>query len=164
MTRVSILLKHLIRWHDLSDLNNPNRPIYNVSMIWIFEKEDNNLSFYLSTVIVHRNYLSTIHSDMLQIAGKTIWIRITKLEQYSNLSLPISGRLFYQLNYPIFSLVFQKTTYGFNQNSLLSFQLSITQYPHESFVYILSWYDRVSTRCWRKVLLIAKWIGTCVFW
>ena len=40
-----------------------------------------------------------IHSDMFWIARKTIQTRIIKPEQDSNPHLPISGRLFYVLNY-----------------------------------------------------------------
>ena len=34
-----------------------------------------------------------------------------KSEQDSNLDLPITGRLFYQLNYPIFSLILRRIAY-----------------------------------------------------
>ena len=47
-----------------------------------------------------------IHAmNTLQQARKTRWRKITRIEQESNLYLPITGRLFYQLNYRIFSLV-----------------------------------------------------------
>ena len=68
----------------------------------------NNLSFYLFMLvyIVVENILSNIHSDMLRIARKTIQMSIIRSEQDSNLHLPIIGRLFYQINYPIFPEVF----------------------------------------------------------
>ena len=77
----------------------------------------NNLSFHLSTLMYMQNILSNIHSDMLRIARKTIRMRITKPEQDSNLHLPITGRLFYQLNYPIFSQALNKTTCRFNKKN-----------------------------------------------
>ncbi len=72
-------------------------------------KMDRIISFFICPrLFPHRKSSSNIHSDMLQITRKIIWMRIMKLEQESNLHHPISGRLFYQLNYPIFSSVFNR--------------------------------------------------------
>ena len=56
---------------------------------------------------------------MLRIARKTILTRTVKSEQTANLYLPITGRLFYQLNYPIFSEVSYKTTRQIDKSNLI---------------------------------------------
>ena len=76
------------------------------------------LSFYLSTQSHIQIIPSNIHSEMHWIARKTIQMKIIKPEQDSNLHLPITGRLFFQLNYPIFSHVFEEDDMSIQQNQL----------------------------------------------